>query len=182
MFYLKINDDLKLALAIPSYAEEIFKLIDNNRPHLKEWLDWVDDTKTAGDVQNFIKMNLAGFSEDKKLLLSIIYKGKIAGTVSFNEIDRSVNVGEIGYWLAKEYNGLGIMLRSVKKVIDIGFNDMGLNKIEIHAVTENQKSRAIPEKLGFKQEGTFRSWKKMPDGSMADYAVYGLLKSEYKPD
>ena len=70
------------------------------------------------------------------------------------------------------------MTMSVKEMISIGFSDFELNRIEIRCATENVKSRAIPERLGFTQEGTLRSAARI-EGGYLDMVVYGLLKSEH---
>ena len=69
------------------------------------------------------------------------------------------------------------MTSSVREMISIGFNDFELNRIEIQCAIENIKSRAIPERLGFVQEGILRSSEKV-NGRFLDHAVYGLLKDE----
>jgi len=69
------------------------------------------------------------------------------------------------------------MTSVVKEMVSIGFNEFGFNRIEIQCATDNTKSRAIPERLGFIQEGILRSSEKV-NGRYLDHAVYGLLKNE----
>lgn len=69
------------------------------------------------------------------------------------------------------------MTSAVREMVFVGFNDFGLNRIEIQCATINAKSRAIPERLGFIQEGVLRSSEKV-NGRFLDHAVYGLLKIE----
>jgi ribosomal-protein-serine acetyltransferase len=86
-------------------------------------------------------------------------------------------IGSIGYWLAQEYNGKGIMSESVKDLIEVGFIYYSLNRVEIRCAVDNHKSRAIPEHLGFQQEGIIRQAEKVY-GKHLDHVVYGLLKKE----
>lgn len=65
----------------------------------------------------------------------------------------------------------------IKDIIDLGFKYYSLNRIEIRCAVDNHKSRAIPESLGFKQEGIFRKAEKVY-GNHLDHVVYGLLKQE----
>jgi ribosomal-protein-serine acetyltransferase len=66
------------------------------------------------------------------------------------------------------------MTDSVKSMIKYLFKVLGLNRIEIRACTENLKSRAIPERLGFKHEGTIRQ-AELNKERYLDHEVYGLL-------
>jgi len=69
------------------------------------------------------------------------------------------------------------MTLAVMEMLSIGFNDFSLNRIEIQCAIENTKSRAIPERLGFIQEGILRSSEKV-NGQYFDHAVYGLLRND----
>lgn len=59
--------------------------------------------------------------------------------------------------------------------MDIAFREYGLNRMEIRAAVDNRKSRAIPDRLGFTQEGTCRQAEWIVD-HYVDHVVYGLLK------
>jgi ribosomal-protein-serine acetyltransferase len=59
------------------------------------------------------------------------------------------------------------------------FNDLNLRKIEIGVATNNIKSRAIPERLGFTQEGTIRNYELLHT-QFLDRVIYGLIKDEWQ--
>ncbi|MGG0849133.1 GNAT family N-acetyltransferase [Peribacillus simplex] len=77
--------------------------------------------------------------------VAIIYRGEIAGTIGFNEINKASNIGCIGYWLGEGFQGNGIMTKAFKTFIDYGFRELGLNPIEVSIAVENKKSRALAE-------------------------------------
>jgi ribosomal-protein-serine acetyltransferase len=70
------------------------------------------------------------------------------------------------------------MTKCCRAFIAHGFDTWKLNRITIESATENTRSRAIPERLGFKLEGIVRSIEWLHD-HFADHAIYGLLRSEY---
>ena len=177
MFFREIDRDLKLSLSIPQYAEQIFALTNKNRDFLRQWLPWLDNIKKPTDTREFIELQLLRFQQGEALHITIFYQDKIAGVLGYNPIDRVNNIGYIGYWLGKEYNGRGIMTRSVKELIEIGYSYYSLNRIEIRCAVENNRSRAIPERLGFKNEGIIRQAAKV-DNYYQDDVVYGLLKND----
>jgi ribosomal-protein-serine acetyltransferase len=86
---------------------------------------------------------------------------------------------EIGYWIDKDHEGKGIMTESVKALINYGFNELNLHRIQIKCDARNVRSKRIPERLGFKLEGTIRENHKYEEG-FSDGLTFGLLKSEWK--
>jgi ribosomal-protein-serine acetyltransferase len=102
----------------------------------------------------------------------------LAGVVGFYRVDRVHRTGGIGYWLAERHSGLGVMTACCRFVVRYGFETLDLNRIHIAAATENRRSRAIPERLGFTFEGVLRQNENLY-GTFVDHAVYSLLRSEY---
>ena len=51
-FTKQLDDDLYLRLIDYYDAEALFQLIDQSRDYLRQWLSWVDDTKTVSDTRN----------------------------------------------------------------------------------------------------------------------------------
>lgn len=177
MFFRHINNEIKLSLSIPQYAVELFELTDRNREFLRQWLPWLDTVTSASDTKEFIETQLLRFQQSEALHITIFYRDRIAGVLGYNRIDQVNSIGYIGYWLAREYNGKGIMRDSVKDIIDLGFKYYSLNRIEIRCAVDNHKSRVIPESLGFQQEGIIRKAEKLY-GKHLDHVVYSLLKEE----
>ncbi|QAS54356.1 GNAT family N-acetyltransferase [Halobacillus litoralis] len=179
MFLHKIDEDLSLKLPEEKDAATLFTLTDNSRLTLREWLPWVDGTKTLEDTKSFINFGRKGFSENKSLTALILFKEEIAGTAGFNELDHTNNVAKIGYWLGAEFQGKGIMTRTVTALVEYAISEMEMNRVEIRAAEENEKSRAIPERLGFTEEGRIRQGEWLYD-HYVDHIVYGMLASEWK--
>ncbi len=177
MFFRHINDEVKLSLTVPQYAEELFKLTNKNREFLKQWLPWLDTVTQPSDTGRFIEKQLLRFQQGEALHVTVFYRDKPAGVLGYNRIDQVNGIGYVGYWLAQEYNGRGIMSESVQDLMRLGFQYYSLNRIEIRCAVENRRSRAIPERLGFQQEGIIRRAEKV-NGKHLDHVVYGLLKEE----
>lgn len=174
--YREIDRDIKLSLSIPQYAEELFQLTNKNREFLKQWLPWLDEIKDASDTKDFIELQLLKFQQGEALNVTILYQNQIAGVLGYNQIDRINNIGYIGYWLGQEYNGKGIMTQSVKELIEIGRSYFQIDRIDIRCAAENSRSRAIPERLSFKNEGIIRHAEKVYD-RYVDRVIYGSMRN-----
>ncbi|WP_413242777.1 GNAT family N-acetyltransferase [Pradoshia sp. D12] len=177
----KVDDEVSLRLFNRDDAVEFFDLTINSKPYLKEWLGWLDYTKSVEDTLQNIQSRYKELIENDGYPQSfaIIYNGKIAGTIGFNEIYKANKIGVVGYWLGEEFQGNGIMTKAFKSLIDYGFNDLKLNRIEARVAVGNKKSRALPEKFGFKEEGHIRQAEWLYD-HYVDHVIYGLLANEWK--
>ncbi len=166
--------DLRLQLANEIYAEDLFKTIEENRQYLRQWLPWVDQTKTIQDSKVYLRYCKQGYASQTQAVLLLLYNTSVIGTIGFNNLDHGNHVGEIGYWLAQKYQGNGLMSHAVKTLTTIGFERLGLNRLVIKAATENKASRAIATRLGFSHEGTARQAAKLY-GQFVDLEIYSLL-------
>ncbi|MEM7556005.1 MAG: GNAT family protein [Cyanobacteria bacterium P01_A01_bin.84] len=181
MFPKQVRENLLIRLIKESDAEELFLLINENRTYLRQWLGWIDDTKTVKDTHFFIKSSLQQYTENKCLICAIVIDKTIAGMIGFNFIDWNNNQTEIGYWLSEKMQGKAMIADSCKVLIDYAFNTLNLNRIQIPAAEDNFKSRAIAERLGMKFEGIIRE-REYLYGRYVNHAMYSLLKREWKKE
>ncbi len=179
MLNYQIDDDLELRLTSMRYKKELFALVIDNLDYLGEWMPWANKDINEQDTSEFIERVLRNLAEETQLPLLIFLDGHIVGTISLFNIDLANRSSEIGYWVAKDHQGKGIITRSCKALIKYGFEELNLNRIVIRCATENFKSQAIPESLGFTKEGVSRQVEWLHD-KFVGLAVYSLLKEEWK--
>ncbi len=178
MFELRVNEDVQLRLRDERHAKETFWLIKKNEEHLRPWMKWIDKVETVRDSMANIEANIEDWEMKTDLHLGVFKDELIVGMISLHNIDYLNHKAYIGYWLDEDNVGRGIMTDSVRALIEYGYAELELNRIEIRAGVHNVKSRAIPERLGFRQEGVIREAEYV-NGGFIDLAIYGLLRSEY---
>lgn len=98
--------------------------------------------------------------------------------VGFLAVDWTNRSTSIGYWLADAAQGKGTMTRAVASLTDHALTGWQLNRVEIRADVDNRRSRAIPERLGFQQEGVLRQAARIGD-RYVDHAVYAMLAADW---
>ena len=108
----------------------------------------------------------------------IWFKGHLCGMISYLNMDCTNRCTVLSHWLDAAHQGKGIMTASCRTMVMHGFDAWKLNRITIECATENSRSRAIPERLGFKLEGIVREIEWLHD-RYVDHAMYGLLRSDY---
>ncbi|MBO1437073.1 GNAT family protein [Meiothermus sp. CFH 77666] len=174
----RLDEDSELRLLQAHHAEALYALADRNRTHLRAWLAWVDSAHDLSFMLNFIRGRLEALAAGQGYSLSIWHKGGIAGVVGLYDLDQAARKAEIGYWLGQEFEGLGLMTRSVRALLDYAFGEVGLHRVQIKVHVDNLRSRAIPERLGLQLEGLLRN-----DGTLhgkpCDHALYAITDQEW---
>jgi ribosomal-protein-serine acetyltransferase len=182
MFSYKLDDESELRLIEPNHAEELNALVNDNFEHIKEWSGWLKDRDRPVELtREWIGYNLRRFTSGDGFEIGIWHKGRMAGQIGYNYLDRSNRKTEIGYWLGAPFQGKGLIVRSCKVLIDNALSNLDMNRIEIRCGTGNLKSRRIPEKLGFREEGTARQAEWLHD-HFIDLVIYAMLAEEWQPD
>lgn len=178
-FSHRIADDITVKLIDDEQAEALFDLVDINREYLREWLTWLDANTTLDDTKKFIQKSREQYANNEGFQAAIWYQEQLVGMIGFNYISWANRETSIGYWLGEEFQGNGIITKGCQVLIEYAFKDLGMNRIEIRCATKNQKSRAIPERLGFTMEGVLRQKQWLYD-RFEDWAIYSLLRHEWK--
>lgn len=169
-----VNEKISLHPPVPEDAAAIFRTIDEHRESLRTWLPFVDFTKTQQDSENF----LGSVVNSEEILFIIRFEDMFAGLIGLKNPDHMNHKVEIGYWLNPLFEGKGIVTLSCYQLIQYAFRKLNMNRILIQVATGNQKSRRIPERLGFQEEGIERDGELLVSG-YTDIVKYGLLKREF---
>ena len=172
-----LTEDTYLRLLEEADADELHALIEANRDYLSRWLAWAAKQVPA-DTLGFIRKSREQLDAKDGFQQAVVCDGEIAGVVGFVGIDWVNQVTGIGYWLAEDRQGQGTMTSAVAALVDYAFEAFELNRVEIRVAVENQRSRAIPERLGFHQEAVFRRSQTVGDRHF-DMAIYSTLPDEW---
>jgi len=173
-----VDDHVRLELTAEKHSQQLFDVVNNNRTHLSKFLPWVDNIQSVEDFRAYIQNCELLFQQKKEVSFVIIHNEKPAGRIGLHHLNLQNRVAAIGYWLDKTAEGKGIIIKSCKTLINYGFQNLQLNRIEIKAATKNFKSQAIPEKLNFKKEGVLRQ-AELVNNEFLDLILYSMLSSEW---
>lgn len=159
-------------------AVAVYALITENRQHLDRWLRWSSGLQSEADVCASIEQFQAKLREGDSFHCGIWEGDELAGGVVCWYIHRQNKNAEVGYWLGERSTGRGLATAATKRALAHLFEEEKLHRVEMQCGTENVRSRAVPERLGFTLEGTRRESHWITD-RFVDHAVYGLLENEW---
>ena len=164
---LVVDSAITLREPRESDADELYRLVDSNRGHLGKWFAWVEQQMSVADTLKYIVRARARSRRGNGLTFNIEVSGRMIGRISLTMTDETGRQARMGYWIAAEGEGRGIMARSCRKVLEHGFENLGLDGVVLLADWDNLRSRRLAERLGFVEVGK---------GS------YGELKASFHPD
>lgn len=161
----KLSDATDLAFAISNQ-----KVQDNLR-------DGLPYPYTEQDAADFIQAMLSA-DETETFSFSITIDGKTIGSIGvFRQSNIHRRTAELGYYIAENYWGKGIMTEAVKQICEYVFNNSDIIRIYAEPFAYNKASCRVLEKAGFQFEGTLKS-NAVKNGKIVDMKMYALVKSQ----
>lgn len=130
---------------------------------------------TLADAEGYIRSCVEN-SEERQICRTIVVNGRAAGSVGiFCGTDVYEKSAELGYWLAEEFWGNGIITEAVKQLCQEAFDKFDIIRIYAEPFAYNTSSRKVLEKAGFSLEGIMKKGA-YKNGQIQDYCMYALLK------
>lgn len=105
--------------------------------------------------------------------------GHMIGTCGFTSFNCPHDTAEIGYVLNPAYQGKGLATEAVRRVLDFGFDELGLHRIEAHFMEGNDASRRLMERVGMTFEGYARESMRIK-GRFCTIGTCAILRYEYR--
>lgn len=167
----------RLELSTPTAADidAITRICQD--PDILRWTT-VPSPYSRADAEFFVDQIVApGWESKSALTWAIRLDGELIGMISLTALDESMY--EVGYWMAREVRGRGLMVEALAAVADYGFSPDGLNlgRIEWHAYVGNVGSASVARRSGFSYEGLLRM-EGLQRGKRHDSWVAGLLPTD----
>ncbi|GAA1927252.1 GNAT family N-acetyltransferase [Microbacterium aoyamense] len=126
-------------------------------------------------AEGFVPHVATSWQAGTELTWAIRDGSTLAGLIGLYRVANGA--GEIGYWMAPESRGRGLLTEAALAVVDWGFDELDLQRIEWRAVVGNTGSARAAQKLGFTYEGMLRQALSSPRGR-DDGWIAGLLTDD----
>jgi RimJ/RimL family protein N-acetyltransferase len=173
------TERLKLRMPLPGDGDVVNEAIKGSLEELKPWLGFARAMPSPEDTEVNTRQAHAKFltRESLRYLVFLRETNEFVGSTGFHNIHWEVPKLEIGYWIDTRYSGKGYMTEAVDALTEFAFVELQCARVEIRCESQNVKSRAIPEKLGFDLEGVLRNEDLSVDGKrLTDTCVFSKVK------
>lgn len=189
-----------MKLQLPSHISQV--VLETERLILKEvnpeiinyvYTNWNDKDimsymgwQTAEELTVDRQKQQGGYTTHRIKLKGFLFISKatneVIGAAHYHTWQPTHSRAEIGYAIYKEeYKNKGYMKEGLKAMLDFGFNEMGLNRVEALIGPFNEPSLKLVQSFGFVKEGVLREHY-CKNGELQDSIIFSLLKREYRPN
>lgn len=107
--------------------------------------------------------------------------GKVVGTIGFMWVQPENRSAEVGYSLSRAFWNQGYMSEALRAVVDFGFGQLGLNRIEAQHECDNPASGHVMQNAGMRHEGTLRQ-RLYNKGRFVDVELYAIVRADHIPE
>jgi len=162
---------------------EIRKLKEKDAERMLLWM-YYDETKDIFE-KDFSKydledvLNFINSKDDKSYHYACADDDdNYLGTISLKNVDLNNSNAELAISFIKEAQGTGAATFAIKKVLNIAFNNLLLNKVYLNVLETNARAKAFYKKVGFTKEGCFKNHIKK-NGRYVDLEWYAFFKDDF---
>lgn len=172
------GEHISLRNLTPNDDEELLQYYIKNKKHLEKFEPTRDkEFYTLASQRNSLNESYKQFLNGTSIDLAITYDNKIIGRVRLSNIVYGVFKSAIlGYSIDKDFQGKGYMKEAVNLVLDYGFKDLDLHRIEASALLINERSKGVLVGTGFKKLGINEKYLFI-NGIWQDHVTYYKIKS-----
>lgn len=180
MFEKQIDDDLKIRIAVESDHAAYEDLIRGEI--IRSPVDGIGPEQATVIATSSTSGNAEAIEQGSgRLDFAILYQEELAGTIGCggDQDDWQHCRATVGYMLHPQYRGQGIVTRALRAVLDIVYQELAFDRIEITCDLDHIKSKAVAERVGFTLEG-IRRHARWDGDHPVDYCVFSMLAEEWR--
>ena len=161
-----------------SDTEDMFEYA--RRPSVTQYLTWNPHTDPA-ETREYLTYVGQRYRTGDFYDWAVVDResGHMIGTCGFTSFNCPHDTAEIGYVLNPAYQGKGLATEAVRRVLDFGFDELGLHRIEAHFMEGNDASRRLMERVGMAFEGYARESMRIK-GRFCTIGTCAILRYEYR--
>lgn len=169
--------ELLLRYARRDDAPALFRLASDRE--VTRFFSW-GPYRRREEAEDYIAGLVAKRAQGRMLEFVIVHPQEgVIGVTGLSEFALRDRRAVIGTWHGKEWWGRGANRQSKALALALGFRALRLERVTAWCGTDNGRSQAALERLGFVREGVLRRWH-VHAGEAKDVIAYGLLRSEWE--
>ena len=135
------------------------------------------------ELEHMIKAFIALGEQDNTYMFYVLdgMTSQIVGVAFINQINRTHQIGNLGYVIRTSHTGKGIATEAARLVAQYGFEKLGLQRIEIVVHKDNAPSLKVAQKLGATREALLRN-RELLHGIPSEAYLHSLIPTDFGID
>ena len=159
--------------------EVLFAAVRESLNELSRWMPWCHAGYAIEETRDFILRMVQAEGDGTDYAFGIFDEssGLFLGGTGVNQISQLHRYGNLGYWVRTTAAGRGVATNAARLAARFGFENLGLNRIEILAAVDNVPSQRVASKLGAQREGILRR-RLWIQGRAHDAVMHSLVRED----
>ena len=160
-------------------AASLYEAVRESIPEVSKWLPWCHETYSIEESREFVAARKLASQGDEWYSFAVLDTDseKFLGGVGINFINRVHQMANLGYWVRTSAAGRGVATAATRLAARFGFEQLGLQRIEIVAAIDNVASQRVADKAGATREGILRK-RLLINGTPHDAVLYSLVRED----
>ncbi len=176
-----VDDEVELRPPTERDIDAIYAGVRESLPETLPWMAWCHPDYSRTESAEWVRLTEQAWANDTEYPFVIVERasGTLLGTTGLNALDRQNRWANLGYWLRTPATGRGAATRAATLTAGFGFNELGLDRIEILVATGNARSQRVAQRVGAVREGVLRRRLRVGETSH-DAVVFSLVRDEWR--
>jgi len=176
-----LTERLLMRMPKRSDAGDVLVAVEESHPELRRWQGWAREMPSLSAIEAHIARARAAWELRERNLFHVYnHAERFLGTCGLEKIDWTLRAFEIGYWLRTSCVGKGYMTEAVAALEKQVFERCLGRSIVIKCDSLNERSAAIPRRLGFQLDGVLRCERLNALGEPQDTMVWSKTRADYR--
>ena len=156
----------------------VFDAAIESHAEVGRWMDWCRADLVSDETAQFVSSRPLMWEAGHDFTFGMFdHQGRLLGICGINQLNQLHRMANLGYWVRSSETGKGIASEAVAGLAQWAFDQLGLARVEILMMLENEASRRVAEKVGAVYEGRMRD-RLQYQGQPYDAHLFGLLPSD----
>ncbi len=163
----------------PEHIDRLFEAVSESIAELSRYETWCHPGYTRDEAAEYVNWWRKAWAEGKAYYFAVEERrtGEFLGSCGLSDLSLEHERAGLGFWIRNSRTGEGFATDASRAVMRLGFEDLGLGRIEVEVALDNAPSRRVAEKLGCRLEAVLRRRLVLPAGP-SDTAMYTLLRTD----
>jgi ribosomal-protein-serine acetyltransferase len=172
-----LTDRLLLRMPRPRDGEKVNAAVRDSAAELARWMPWAKPTPDVANSEQWCRRAASRFLTRESIDFSLYLKGTetCLGTCGLPRLDWKVPKFEIGYWLRTPYCGKGFMNEAVTALTEFALATLEASRVEIRCDENNNRSRRVAERAGYRLEGILRNDERDHHGNLRSTCIFSKI-------